>query len=98
MPFFIPILIAAAMLGSSAIMVAPYANEELKKKDIANKVDHLSATEIADRQSTRLSQPDVGYTSIVVNEQLDNNSVTQQSWFIPALIAGAAIVAIMVLK
>ena len=87
-----------ALIASSAIMVAPYANEELKKKDIATKIDHLTASEIRSRQSTRLSQPDVGNTTIVVNEQLDNNSVTQQSWFIPALIAGAAIVAIMVLK
>ena len=44
MPF--PI-IAAALVASSALMVAPYANEELKKKEIANSIDHLSATEIA---------------------------------------------------
>jgi len=95
----LPLLLPLALIASSAIMVAPYANEELKKKDIATKIDHLTASEIRSRQSTRLSQPDVGNTTIVVNEQLDNNSaVTQQSWFIPALIAGAAIVAIMVLK
>ena len=96
MPF--PI-IAAALVASSALMVAPYANEELKKKDIANKVDHLSATEIADRQSTRLSASDVGYTSIVVNDQKESlSNITNQSWFVPALFAGGAFVAFMVLK
>jgi len=95
----LPILMAAALVASSAIMVAPYANEELKKKDIANKVDHLSATEIADRQSTRLSASDVGYTSIVVNDQKESlSNITNQSWFVPALFAGAAFVAFMVLK
>ena len=95
----LPLLLPLALVASSAIMVAPYANEELKKKEIANSIDHLSATEIADRQSTRLSASDVGYTSIVVNDQKESlSNITNQSWFVPALFAGAAFVAFMVLK
>ena len=54
------LLLPLALVASSAIMVAPYANEELKKKEIANSIDHLTATEIADRQSTRLNEPHTG--------------------------------------
>ena len=95
----LPLLLPLALVASSAIMVAPYANEELKKKEIANSIDHLSATEIADRQSTRLNVADVGYTSIVVNDQKPElKPLTQQQWFIPALFAGVAVLAFVVLK
>ena len=95
----LPLLLPLALVASSAIMVAPCANEELKKKEIANSIDHLTATEIADRQSTRLNEPHTGYTSIQVNDQKPQlKPLTQQQWFIPALFAGVAVIAFVVLR
>jgi len=96
MPF--PIL-AAAIIASSAIMVAPYANEEIKKSQVAKEIDHLGADIRDQQQSTRLKKTmgNADNTQLPINA-IKNPSITSQSWFVPMLIAAGAIFLIMVLK
>jgi hypothetical protein len=88
-------LLALALIGSSAIMVAPYANEEIKKTQIANDVTTLGATMRDDFQSTRLKeQANEG----VLYENADYPSITKQGWFMPAMFAGLALFGLMLVR
>lgn len=92
MPAF---LLPLALLASSAIMVAPYANEEVKKSQIAKDVTTLGATMRDDFQSTRLKeQANEG----VLDANPDQPSITKQSWFMPAMFAGFAIFGLMLVR
>ena len=84
-----------ALIASSAIMVAPYANEEVKKSQIAKDVTTLGATMRDDFQSTRLKeQANEG----VLDANPDQPSITKQSWFMPAMFAGFAIFGLMLVR
>ena len=88
-------LLALALIGSSAIMVAPYANEEIKKTQIAKDVTTLGATMRDDFQSTRLKeQANEG----VLYENPDYPSITKQSWFMPAMFAGIALFGLVLVR
>ena len=93
------LLLPLALIASSAIMVAPYANEELKKKQVAKDVDVLGATMRDDFQSTRLidSMNGADNTQLPINA-IKNPSITTQSWFVPMLFAVGAFFAFVVLK
>ena len=84
----LPLLLPLALIASSAIMVAPYANEEVKKSQIAKDVTTLGATMRDDFQSTRLIEQAI---EGVLYEIADNPSITKQGWFMPAMFAGLAI-------
>ena len=90
----IPFL-ALALIGSSAIMVAPYANEEVKKNQEAKKVIDNGATMRDDYQSTRLKEQANKGT---MNTNPDYPSITQQSWFLPAMFAGGAFLIFMLVR
>jgi hypothetical protein len=88
-------LLAIALIASSGIMVAPYANEELKKSQVAKAVVDQGATMRDDYQSTRLKeQANEG----VLFSNDDKPSITQQGWFMPAMFAGLAIVGLMLVR
>jgi len=90
-----PLLLPIALIASSAIMVAPYANEEIKKTQIANDVTTLGATMRDDFQSTRLKeQANEG----VLYENADYPSITKQGWFMPAMFAGLALFGLMLVR
>ena len=81
------LLLPLALIASSAIMVAPYANEEIKKSQVAKSVVDNGATMRDDYQSTRLKeQANEG----VLYDNPDYPSIQHQSWFYPALFAGGA--------
>jgi len=89
------LLLPLALVASSAIMVAPYANEELKKSQVAKNVTTLGATMRDDFQSTRLKeQANEG----VLYENPDYPSITKQSWFMPAMFAGLALFGLMLVR
>jgi len=89
------LLLPLALVASSAIMVAPYANEELKKSQVAKNVTTLGATMRDDLQSTRLKeQANEG----VLYENPDYPSITKQSWFMPAMFAGLALFGLMLVR
>jgi len=88
-------LLALALIGSSAIMVAPYANEEIKKSHIAKDVTTLGATMRDDHQSTRLKEE---ANEGVLYENADYPSITKQSWFMPAMFAGLALFGLMLVR
>ena len=92
-------ILAAALIASSAIMVAPYANEEIKKSQVAKEIDHLGADIRDQQQSYRLKKTmgDADNTQLPINA-VKNPSITSQSWFVPMLFAAGAIFLIMVLK
>ena len=96
MPF--PIL-AAALIASSAIMVAPYANEEIKKTQVAKEIDHLGADIRDQQQSTRLKDTmgNADNTQLPINA-IKNPSITSQSWFVPMLFAAGAFLLFVVLR
>jgi len=80
-------------------MVAPYANEEIKKSQVAKEIDHLGADIRDQQQSERLkiAMGNANNTQLPINA-IKNPSITSQSWFAPMLIAAGAIFLIMVLK
>ena len=84
----LPLLLPLALVASSAIMVAPYANEEIKKTQVAKNVTTLGATMRDDYQSTRLKEE---ANEGVLYDNPDYPSITKQSWFMPAMFAGLAI-------
>ena len=89
------LLLPLALIASSAIMVAPYANEELKKSQIAKDVTTLGATMRDEFQSTRLKeQANEG----VLYENPDYPSITKQGWFMPAMFAGLALFGLMLVR
>ena len=89
------LLLPLALIASSAIMVAPYANEELKKSQVAKSVVDNGATMRDDRQSTRLlDQANKG----TMNINPDYPSITQSSWFLPAMFAGGALLIFMLVR
>ena len=88
----LPLLLPLALVASSAIMVAPYANEELKKSQVAKNVTTLGATMRDDYQSTRLPQQ---ANEGVLYDNPDYPSITKQSWFMPAMFAGLAILGLV---
>ena len=53
------LLLPLALIASSAIMVAPYANEELKKKQVAKDVDVLGVEELAIDWTVQVGNPPV---------------------------------------
>jgi len=89
------LLLPLALVASSAIMVAPYANEELKKSQVAKNVTTLGATMRDDYQSTRLKEE---ANEGVLYENADYPSITKQSWFMPAMFAGIAIFGLMLVR
>jgi len=89
------LLLPLALVASSAIMVAPYANEELKKSQVAKNVTTLGATMRDDFQSTRLKEE---ANEGVLYENADYPSITKQSWFMPAMFAGIAIFGLMLVR
>jgi hypothetical protein len=90
-----PLLLPIALIASSAIMVAPYANEEIKKTQVANDVTTLGATMRDDRQSTRLKEE---ANEGVLYENADYPSITKQGWFMPAMFAGLALFGLMLVR
>jgi hypothetical protein len=88
-------LLALALIASSGIMVAPYANEELKKSQVAKTVVDNGATMRDDRQSTRLKEEANKGT---MNINPDFPSITQSSWFLPAMFAGGAFLIFMLVR
>ena len=93
MPF--PLLLPLAIVASSAIIVAPYANEEIKKTQIAKNVTTLGATMRDDYQSTRLQQQ---ANEGVLYENPDYPSITKQGWFMPAMFAGLALLGLVLVR
>jgi len=91
----LPLLLPIALIASSAIMVAPYANEEIKKTQVANDVTTLGATMRDDRQSTRLKEE---ANEGVLYENADYPSITKQGWFMPAMFAGLALFGLMLVR
>jgi len=91
----IPIFLGAAMIGSSAIMVAPYVNEEAKKEQIANEIIDTPFNDMIERQSVNLQGTD---SLLVANPDEIKLPLTQKSWFIPALFASAALIMFLVLR
>ena len=89
------LLLPLALIASSAIMVAPYANEELKKSSVAKSVVDNGATMRDDRQSTRLKD-EANKGTMEINP--DYPSITQQSWFMPAMFAGGALLLFMLVR
>ena len=88
-------LLALALIASSGIMVAPYANEELKKSQVAKTVVDNGATMRDDRQSTRLKEEANKGT---MNINPDYPSITKSSWFLPAMFAGGAFLIFMLVR
>ena len=89
------LLLPLALIASSAIMVAPYANEEIKKSQVAKAVVDNGATMRDDYQSTRLKEE---ANEGVLYENADYPSITKQSWFMPAMFAGIAIFGLMLVR
>ena len=76
-------------------MVAPYANEEIKKTQVAKEVTTLGATLRDDMQSTRLKeQANTG----LLYENPDYPSITKQEWFMPAMFAGLALFGLVLVR
>ena len=91
----LPLLLPLALVASSAIMVAPYANEEIKKTQVAKNVTTLGATMRDDYQSTRLQQQ---ANEGVLYENPDYPSITKQGWFMPAMFAGLALLGLVLVR
>jgi len=89
------IILGALMVGSSAIMVAPYVNEEAKKEQIAKDIVDTPYNDMIEHQSVNLQGTD---SLLVANPDEIKLPLTQKSWFIPALFASAALIMFLVLK
>jgi len=90
-------LLPLALIASSAIMVAPYASEEVKKQQESKEVIDTAYNDMIDRQSVGLQGTD---SLLVANpdDPTTTKAITQQSWFVPLAFAGAAFVMFMVLR
>tara|TARA_R100001086_G_scaffold186238_1_gene104378 strand:- start:274 stop:570 length:297 start_codon:yes stop_codon:yes gene_type:complete len=95
----LPLLLPLALIASSAIMVAPYANEEIKKSQVAKEIDHLGADIRDQQQSERLkiTMGNADNTQLPINP-IKNPSITSQSWFVPMLFAAGAFLLFVVLR
>ena len=89
------IILGALMLGSSAVMVAPYVNEEAKKEQIAKEIIDIPYNDMIAHQSVNLQGTD---SLLVANPNEIKLPLTEKSWFIPALFASAALIMFLVLK
>jgi len=94
----LPLLLPLALIASSAIMVAPYANEEIKKQQEAKEVIDLPANDMVERQSIRLQGTDSLLMANPDDPTTSTKTITQQSWFIPLAFAGVAFFAFVVLR
>ena len=90
-------LLPLALIASSAIMVAPYASEEVKKQQEAKEVIDKGYSDRIELQSVGLQGTD---SLLVANpdDPTTTKAITQQSWFIPLVFAGAASVMFVVLR
>jgi len=89
------IILGALMLGSSAVMVAPYVNEEAKKEQIAKEIIDIPYNDMIAHQSVNLQGTD---SLLVANPNEIKLPLTEKSWFIPALFASAALIMFLVLR
>ena len=89
------IILGALMLGSSAVMVAPYVNEEAKKEQIAKEIVDTPFNDMIEHQSVNLQGTD---SLLVANPNEIKLPITQTSWFIPALFAAGAFIMFLVLR
>ena len=89
------IILGALMLGSSAVMVAPYVNEEAKKEQIANEIIDIPFNDMIERQSVNLQGTD---SLLVANPNEIKLPITESSWFIPALFAAGAFIMFLLLR
>ena len=94
----LPLLLPLALIASSAIMVAPYANEEIKKQQEAKGVIDEPANDMVERQSIRLQGTDSLLMANPDDPTTSTKTITQQSWFIPLAFAGVAFFAFVVLR
>jgi hypothetical protein len=94
----LPLLLPLALIASSAIMVAPYANEEIKKQQEAKEVIDIPANDMVERQSIRLQGTDSLLMANPDDPTTSTKTITQQSWFIPLAFAGVAFFAFVVLR
>ena len=94
----LPLLLPLALIASSAIMVAPYANEEVKKAQEAKEVIDIPANDMVERQSIRLQGTDSLLMANPDDPTTSTKTITQQSWFIPLAFAGVAFFAFVVLR
>ena len=85
----------AAMIGSSAIMVAPYVNEEAKNDQRAKEIVDTPYNDMIEHQSVNLQGTD---SLLVANPNEIKLPLTQTSWFIPALFAAGALIMFLVLR
>jgi len=94
----LPLLLPLALIASSAIMVAPYANEEIKKQQEAKEVIDIPSNDMVERQSIRLQGTDSLLMANPDDPTTSTKTITQQSWFIPLAFAGVAFFAFVVLR
>ena len=94
----LPLLLPLALIASSAIMVAPYANEEIKKQQEAKEVIDIPANDMVERQSIRLQGTDSLLMANPDDPTTSTKTITQQSWFFPLAFAGVAFFAFVVLR
>ena len=94
----LPLILPLALIASSAIMVAPYANEEIKKQQEAKEVIDIPANDMVERQSIRLQGTDSLLMANPDDPTTSTKTITQQSWFIPLAFAGIAFFAFVVLR
>ncbi len=85
----LPLLMAGALIASSAIMVAPYANEELKKQQQAKQVVDNPAVLRDQYQSVRIKEQ-ANSGLLYDNPDYPTKKVTDTNWFFPALFAAGA--------
>ena len=90
-----PLLVPLALIASSAIMVAPYVNEEAKKEVIAKDIVDTPYNDMIEHQSVNLQGTD---SLLVANPNEIKLPITQTSWFIPALFAAGAFIMFLVLR
>ena len=93
----LPLLMAGALIASSAIMVAPYANEELKKQTQAAEVVTQPAVLREQHQSVRLLE-EANSGLLYPNPNYPTKPVTQASWFYPLMFAGIAFTVFLVTR
>tara|TARA_R100001244_G_scaffold124950_1_gene94877 strand:+ start:637 stop:927 length:291 start_codon:yes stop_codon:yes gene_type:complete len=93
----LPLLMAGALIASSAIMVAPYANEELKKQTQAAEVVTQPAVLREQHQSVRLLE-EANSGLLYPNPNYPTKKITGASWFYPMIFATGAFVLFLVTR
>ena len=91
-------LLPLALIASSAIMVAPYASEEVKKQQEAKEVIDKGYSDRIELQSVGLQGTDSLLMANPDDPTTSTKTITQQSWFIPLAFAGVAFFAFVVLR